>query len=401
MSNTIQDIYDNDEFGLLEIKESAKSYKKGNSQLVDSFEEINQFYKENGREPIASSTDIAEYKLYCRLEGLRTDEKKIEELKPFDKYYLLPEVVNTKADEISSIEDIVINDEFGLLGEAIDLYDSKSIFKLDSIPAKIDRVEKTAHRQKEENFEEYKELFDQCHKDLREGKRQLVEFVGELSIKEGDFYVLKGILVLVVGVGKLKDKKYGQKETRYRKDSRLLCVFENGTRSEMLMSSLSRDLYRNGKRVTDLEGEALFTSYSDTSNQLSGWIYVLKSKSTNPIISEIKDLYKIGFSTTTVEERIKNAHKDPTYLMSEVEIIASFKLFGANPQKLEALIHRFFADARLKIDLYDKSGARLNPSEWFVASIETIDEAITLLSTGDIVNYRYDTLADTIVPIKK
>lgn len=120
------------------------------------------------------------------------------------------------------------------------------------------------------------------------------------------------------------------------------------------------------------------------------YIYVLSSKSTNPQISEINNLYKIGYCTTTVEERIKNAEKQPTYLMAPVEIIAVYKAFNMNAQKFEQLLHNFFGVCCLSIDIYDEKLRRKMPQEWFVAPLPIIDQAIQYIISEEIAFYRYD-----------
>ena len=44
----------------------------------------------------------------------------------------------------------------------------------------------------------------------------------------------------------------------------------------------------------------------------------------------------------------------------------------------------------LRIDIHDTKGRRLTPREWFVIPLPIINEAIDLILSGDIVNYRYD-----------
>jgi len=85
----------------------------------------------------------------------------------------------------------------------------------------------------------------------------------------------------------------------------------------------------------------------------SGYIYILKSLSRDDRIITKRNLYKIGFSTIPVEERIKNAENDPTYLMSKVQIVETFQCFNVNPHKLEQLLHKFFAKSCLNIDITD------------------------------------------------
>jgi hypothetical protein len=69
-----------------------------------------------------------------------------------------------------------------------------------------------------------------------------------------------------------------------------------------------------GKRLSDA-GYAIKDNPDivtiDEGDSETGYIYVLKSLSENPRIANTKNLFKIGFSTTSVEERIKNAEKIP------------------------------------------------------------------------------------------
>ena len=61
-----------------------------------------------------------------------------------------------------------------------------------------------------------------------------------------------------------------------------------------------------------------------------------------------------------------------------------------NPQKFEQLIHNFFGAACLNVDVFDGTGKRYTPREWFIAPLSVIGEAIKLIITGDIVRYKYD-----------
>ncbi|MBD5074993.1 GIY-YIG nuclease family protein, partial [Xanthomonas citri pv. citri] len=70
----------------------------------------------------------------------------------------------------------------------------------------------------------------------------------------------------------------------------------------------------------------------------TGFIYVLKSLSTDPQISSIKNLYKIGFTTGSVENRIRNAENQSTYLYAPVEIVTTYQVFNMNASKFETAI---------------------------------------------------------------
>ena len=125
-------------------------------------------------------------------------------------------------------------------------------------------------------------------------------------------------------------------------------------------------------------------------DQQTGYIYVLRSLSSKEDISNKKDLYKIGYSSGSVEERIKNAEEDPTYLMAPVQIVTTFECFNLNPQKLELILHKFFAEVCLEVDVFDSTGKRHTPREWFIAPLPVIEEAIRLIISGEITGYRYD-----------
>ena len=98
MEDWLQKIVDDDDLGLLDVK-SKNIRITTDERLVKSFEEINKFIEENKREPKLSN-DILENSLYYRLEGMREDPNKIEQLKEFDRYGLLQELEEKKSTSI-------------------------------------------------------------------------------------------------------------------------------------------------------------------------------------------------------------------------------------------------------------------------------------------------------------
>jgi hypothetical protein len=170
----------------------------------------------------------------------------------------------------------------------------------------------------------------------------------------------------------------------------------------MLMRSVEKILYANGKVVTENADDVTeefyerFTDITDEDKE-AGYIYVLSSKSTDPKIREIKNLFKIGYSTTPVENRIKNAAKEPTYLMASVHVEAEYKTFNMNTQKFEQLLHNFFGSSCLNIDIFDEKGHRHMPQEWFIAPLHVIDQAIHYIISGEIVYYKYDSTSKEII----
>ena len=123
----------------------------------------------------------------------------------------------------------------------------------------------------------------------------------------------------------------------------------------------------------------------------AGYIYVLRSKSDHPFVAQNRDvIHKIGVTRGDVKSRVANARKDPTYLLADVEIVATFKLANLSGGAFEALLHKFFGNARLDLELKDRFGAQVEPREWFLVPLPVIDEAIRKIMEGTIDRYRYD-----------
>ena len=394
---SLDDIFNDDDFGLLDAKAKTSNVKSEEDRLIDSFEEINTFYDKNGREPNASS--MSEYGLLAKLKNFRHDEEKKKIAKPFDRYNLLGEVDIEKP----TIDDIMNDDDFGLLDTDKDL----SIFKYKNIPKPDERAESdfVAQRKplKEKEFQPYELMFQKVHQEIKEGKRKIRPFYNiEKNLQIGNFYIVEGIMLYLESAGLEQEQRELKSGNRVRIDGRTRTIFENGTYSNMLFRSLGKQIQKDGKLITN--------TYEATENELfvnanlvmeedvqTGWIYILKSKSTNPKIASISDLYKIGFSSTPINERIKNAANEATYLFADVVKVSSYACYNRNADKLEQLLHRFFASACLDIDLFNEKGQRLTPREWFVVPFEIIEEAIELILNEEIINYKYDSKAKLII----
>jgi hypothetical protein len=392
----LDDIFSNDPFGLLNVKPKTSNVKSADERLSASFEEINDFIAKNDREPQPNPSNISEYQLYSRLKSLREDENKMLALESQDKYSLL----NVEKKEINSIDDIFNDDLLGIFDDG----EAQSLFEFKHTPREIARAEAdfVARRKPCKNFTDYEELFKSVQADLSSGKRNLVDFK-QKNLREGDFYIHRGVLLYLKTVDFQEDTQKFQSGERIRIDGRTVCVFENGTESNMLYRSLYKILLANGRAVTENADSVTeefyerFTNITDEDKE-AGYIYVLSSKSTDPKITEIKNLFKIGYSTTPVESRIKNAEKEPTYLMAPVHIEAEYKTFNMNTQKFEQLLHNFFGASCLNIDIFDEKGRRHMPQEWFIAPIHVIDQAIEMIITEEIIHYKYDVEQETILP---
>ena len=390
----LKEIFENDPFGLLNVKPKKSAARTDNERLAASFDEINDFIEKNEREPKPDSTNISEYKLYSTLKGLRDNEEKILALEPQDKYGLL----NTEKREINSIDDILGDDSLDILGD-----DSEGLFTFNHTPKDLERAKADfiGKRVKCKDFDQYEHLFKEVQDDLALGKRKLVEFK-EPNLREGSYYVHNGILFLLESITYDREDRYKEDGTRVRRDGRTRCVFENGTESNILMRSVEKNLYTNGKVVTHNvdkvieEFTEVFSGISKEDKE-TGHIYVLTSRSEKAEISSIDNLYKIGYSSTSVQDRIKNAENETTYLMAPVKIESSWICYNMNALKFEQLIQRFFGHTCVEIDVFDKKGIRHTPREWFIVPLEAIEQAIILIISGEIVNYRYDKESEVIM----
>jgi len=387
----LKEIFENDPLGLLTIKPKKSAARTSDERLASSFDEINDFIEKNEREPKPDVSNISEYKLYSTLKGLRDNEEKILALEPQDKYGLL----NTEKKEINSIDDIFGDDSLDILGD-----DAEGLFTFKHTPKDFERekADFIGKRVKCKDFDKYEDVFKEVQNDLALGKRKLVDF--KLSdLKDGNYYVHNGILFLLEKIYN-RENNSDLKDTH--KDGRTRCVFENGTESNILFRTVGKNLANNGKSVTQNVDKVIkeFTeTFSGITNEdkETGHIYVLTSQSEKEEIASLENLYKIGYSSTSVQERIKNAENQPTYLMASVKIESSWMCYNMNAQKFESLIHRFFGHTCLEIDVFDHKGIRHTPREWFIAPLEAIEQAISLLVSGEIVNYRYDKENEVIV----
>lgn len=394
---SLDDIFNDDDFGLLDAKQNTSSVKSENDRLVDSFEEINIFFDKNGREPNISS--MSEYALFARLKNIRLNEQQKITLKPYDRHNLLGEVAITK----TSIEDVLNDDEFGLLETDSDL----SIFKYKHIPKDEERAEAdfVAQRKplKEGEFQPYEAMFQKVHQEIKEGKRKVLPFRNiEKNLHVGDFYLIDGVMLYLKEANLEKSVRALKSGDRERIEGRTLTIFENGTYSNMLFRSLGKQIQKSGKLITNTDEKISSQLYVNSGmvkeeDIQTGWIYVLKSKSLHPEIATIKNLYKIGFSSTPLDERIKNAKNEATYLYADVIKVSSYACYNRNADKLEQLLHRFFGETCLNIDIEIIKGKRITPREWFVVPFEEIERAIELILNEQIVSYRYDREIEKIV----
>ena len=266
--------------------------------------------------------------------------------------------------------------------------DIKKITELRHVRSSEDRrvAEEIAKREQCLDFKKFKMLFDNIELDLKDGIQKSMRITQRPEIKPGSFFILGGQKTYVADVGKFFMQEYGTK------DARLHVVFDNGTESRMLMRSLQRALTMDetARKIIKSSFGPLFNNLPDNHKE-SGTIYVLRSKSNLPYIAENRELiHKIGVTTTTIKKRIANAKDDPTFLMADVRVVTSYKLFDIKPKKLEHLIQKIFGSVRLDIQIQDRFGKPYSPQEWFMTPLQSIETAVERIKDGTITKYRFD-----------
>ena len=378
---------------LLKLFESAdgvmfmpKAKPKGftaDDRLIESFQEIIDFVSKNSRRPEINSTDFSEALLAKRLDSIRNTQEKVTVLEEYDTLGLLELAVAPK-----TIEELIENDTFGIFsGEENKIFEIKNVDQ-----RRVENsVENKAVTMLAKDFAKYKPLFAQTHQKLESGENKLVLFTTIEQLHKGRFYVNSGQMVYVAEEGEI-EKKAGYVQQRLR------VIIENGTESNMYRRSLAQRLYEGGSCVVGVD--EILGGTSSLDEVTKGYIYIVRSLSTDPKINTISNLYKIGFSTTPISQRIAGAKDDPTYLMAEVELVESYRLTGDyNPQKVEHMIHRVFADSALDLKIIDKNGLEYKPLEWYSVPIHIVREVIELIDSGEIVHYTYDSEKQKVIPI--
>jgi T5orf172 domain len=248
-------------------------------------------------------------------------------------------------------------------------------------------AEEIANRQRCEDFESFKLLFEQVQKELNAGLRQTRRFERKSEIAPGRFYILGGQKAYVATMEESFTNEHGNI------DARLRVIFDNGTESNLLMRSLQKALQQDpaGRRIIEPSAGPLFADQNEEGDEASGIVYVLRSKSDHPAVAANRDvLHKIGVTGGSVERRLANARLDPTFLMADVEIVATYELYNINRTRLENLIHRVFSPARLDIEIKDRFGQPIVPREWFLVPLFAVDEAIERIREGTITGCIYD-----------
>ena len=355
-------------------------------RLIAGFQEILAFHEANGRLPEDTPEEAS---LFHKWTGLLKSEKKIERCRPFDDLGILPQSVQTVEEpqaeyhreqtEEEQLEAILNDPLFADIEDGADLglFDIPEYMR-QRLEAR-NEAEYIGKRRPCEDFDKYTDGFKEIQQGLKSGKYKLVKF-SEPNLKVGRYFVEQGI------IGYLAAFEQEAKNNLNRVDGRTRVIYENGSEADIKFRTITKNLSVDGYSIMDcseMSPEDFEECFTLTDKDVeSGTIYVLRSKSSRPEITAIKDLYKIGFTVTSVESRIANAKNEPTYLCADVEVVATWKVYNVKSSTFEALIHKLFAPVQLQVTV---DGHR--PQEWFIVPFKVIEEAINAIIRGKPIEY--------------
>jgi hypothetical protein len=379
-----------------ELKDFAPPDKKGGrspreERIIAGFEDIQRFFEAHGRAPRhGEDKDIFERLYAVRLDRLRGLGECRALLEPFDHQGLLGGAAAIEAGGEAPIDDDELADELRGIGDS-------EITTLRHVRSNDERqaAEDIATRTKCEDFETFKPLFEKVQRELDEKVRQTRPFELKAEIRKGAWFIVEGQKAYVAEMGEPFINPQG------KTDARLRVIFDNGTESNMLMRSLQRALNGDeaGRRITDPVAGPLFADTVAEDDLPSGTIYVLRSKSDHPMVSANRELvHKIGVTDQDVRKRVAGARLQPTFLMADVEIVATYKLYNVNRSKLERVIHRIFEPALLDIEIKDRFGQPVLAREWFLAPLRAIDDAVKRIQDNTIIGYVFDRASASLKP---
>lgn len=369
----------------------VKKYTAREERIIAGFEEIQKFVEERGRLPQhGEDRDIFERLYAVRLDRIREQKDCLELLKGLDTQNLL----TPRPSSDHSVPDDIDDDE--LLKElGVEAGSDSSITKLIHVRSSAEKraVEEMASRIRCEDFDQFKPLFERVQQELDAGIRETIQFrkdagFTKTQLKKAQFVIVGGQTAYIAEVGESFKAPNGEE------DARLRVIYSNGMESNILLRSLIRAMYKDetSRFVTEPKLGGLFSDQSSEDDVATGTIYVLRSLSDHPTIQESRDvIHKIGVTISDVKRRIANAKNEPTFLMADVEVVATYQLANINRFKLEKLIHQFFDHARIDIEIRDRFGKPVRLREWFLVPLFVIDEMVEKIMDGTISDYYYDT----------
>ncbi|MBA3033562.1 MAG: GIY-YIG nuclease family protein [Gammaproteobacteria bacterium] len=358
-------------------------------RIIAGFEDILRFHQTHGRAPLhGEDRDIFERLYAVRLDQLRKLPEAQTLLAELDGPGLLAGSALAPAD-LDDLDEDALLAELGIANEPAGQSDI-TVLRHVRPYFEIEAAEEIANRTPCKDFDHFKPLFDEAEGGLKAGTWMTKPFVKNASIELGDFFIIGGQIAYVA------EMYEGTKTKDGRDNPRLRVIFDNHTESNLLLRSLSRSLYPDGntpvgRRLIRKDDGPLFGDAQESDDIETGTIYVLRSLSSHPFVAEHRELiHKIGVTGGKVETRIACAVKDATYLLADVEVVATYKLHNLNRTRLENIFHRLFGAAQLDLTIEDRFGHPVKPREWFLVPLHVIDEAVQRIRDGSITEVVYD-----------
>ena len=386
------------ELGLEVIPLKSGSRTPREERIIAGFEDILRFHHAHARAPQhGEGRDIFERLYAVRLDQLRKLPEAQNLLAGLDSSGLLSGAAAAQADVANLDEDALLA-ELGIGSDGGDEpANQNDITVLRHVRSSVDKraAEAIADRTPCADFEKFQPLLEQVERELKSGIRKALRFGRDASIAIGDFFILGGQLAYVAEMG--EPYRTPNNET----NARLRVVYANGTESDLLLRSLQRALYKDdtGRRLTDPYMGPLFGDAPEPDDIETGTIYVLRSLSSHPFVTEHRELiHKIGVTGGKVETRIAGAEKDATYLLAAVEVVATYTLHNLNRVRLENIFHRLFGAAQLDLTIDDRFGRPVKPREWFLVPLNVIDDAVQCIRDGSITDVAYDLKTARLFP---
>ncbi len=365
----------------------ASSHTPREERIIAGFEEILRFYQANGRGPQhGQDRDIFERLYALRLDQLRRLPEAPSLLAELDSFGLLSETA-FKALNVEDMDEDALLAELGVSNESVE-GDITTLRNVRSYEARR-AAEEIANRTRCDDFENFEPLFERVRREIKAGERKVIRLETRSldEIQKGTFFIIGGQTAYV-------GEEKGEFTTQYdRRDMRLRVIYDNGTESEVLQRSLQRALHRDkvARLITEPAAGPLFGDVPEPEDIETGTIYVLRSMSKHPYVVEHRDvLHKIGVTGGKVEARIAAAAKDATYLLADVEVVATYKLHNVNRSRLENIFHRLFGAAQLDLTIEDRFGHPVKPREWFLVPLHVVNEAVKRIIDGSITSFLYD-----------
>jgi hypothetical protein len=394
-----------DELGLLNVtlrpRAARTPERERDAQLV---EQVNGFFERIGRVPSPDASDHDEMRLGVIWKRL-ADKGPAGDLEDVDRNGLLsggPMVLTAEppppdrdwreepdqGDIPASLQDIFDDEELDV---------SEALTTIRHVTPAEDRLvpDHRAEFYPCHDFDRFRKMFERTQVALEVGEREVrpINFNEEVRVDEGSLFIRKGLLTYIA-------EKAEMTARAGKRDHRLRIIFSNGMESDPLLSSFrkaladdptARAIHRHGLGAMDTDWEA-------DRIDLTGTVYVVRSKSKDPAIAEVSGiLLKIGVTTQEVRRRIADARNDPTFLLAPVELVATYDLVNLSWRKVEQVLHRFFDAARPR-DLWitDRFGKKVYPREWFYVLPEHIKFAIEAIKEGTLHKFEYDPRKQTI-----